>query len=387
MPGPAFARREPVHSLDELSMSPSGLQKGHLGHDNINLPSLLRECLSCSILIADSSEKVIFAPSDLEKVLGPGPWSPPPESISHLPALLAELVRQTVREKRNLQRQFNLGPPGSDEEKNISVHSIYIAAEGKLAGSVVLIFNDLSFSKRLELYMRRLDLLASIGTLSASMAHEIKNAMVAVQTFLDLLLKQNQDAELAEIVSRELRRIDSIVSQMLKFAGPAKPTFSTVGLHSVLEHAIRLIEQKREEKQIALDLSLEATPDLVNGDDYQLEQAFFNLFLNALEAMPPAGKLTVITQRYSNRSALSEVSNGESLLKITVSDSGVGIPAENMNRLFEPFFTTKVNGTGLGLSITRRIIQEHGGNISVESQINHGTTFSIYLPGSLPTPG
>jgi signal transduction histidine kinase len=107
----------------------------------------------------------------------------------------------------------------------------------------------------------------------------------------------------------------------------------------------------------------------VEGDDYQLQQAFVNLFLNSLEAMPPHGTLTVGTGP----------SNGRNLL-VTVSDTGTGISPEIIDRLFEPFFTTKPNGTGLGLPITRRIIYEHGGSISVESQPNKGATFTIVLP-------
>jgi signal transduction histidine kinase len=214
------------------------------------------------------------------------------------------------------------------------------------------------------------------------MAHEIKNALVAVKTFVDLLLKQNQEAELAALASREIRRIDSIVSQMLRFAGPAKPTFAPVRLHDILEHALRLIQYQLEGKRISLRRQFAAAPDWVRGDHYQLEQAFINLFFNAIEAMAPNGQLTVATDLVSPSSPAHTLPDYKSqpLLRVAIRDTGIGIPPENLNRLFDTFFTTKPNGTGLGLPITRRIIQEHKGAITVESELNRGSTFSVLFP-------
>jgi signal transduction histidine kinase len=229
--------------------------------------------------------------------------------------------------------------------------------------------------------MRQLDRLASIGTLSASMAHEIKNAMVAVKTFTDVLLKKNYDAELANLVSREIRRIDSIVSQMMRFSGPAKPTFSSIHLHTVLQQALALIKHRLEAKQVRLITSFAAPRDQVKGDAYQLEQTFINLFFNALEALGPKGELHVSTQVAEPIAAGSEPGKlSAPAIQVTVRDTGIGISPDNLQRLFEPFFTTKTNGTGLGLTITQRIVEEHKGKITVESSLNQGTTFKVALP-------
>ena len=151
----------------------------------------------------------------------------------------------------------------------------------------MLVLHDLTPARQLEERLEQLDRLANIGTLAAGMAHEIKNALVAGKTFVDLLLEKHQDAELVEVVRREMGRIDAIVSRMLKFAGPARPAFSEVRLHEVLEHSLRLVQPQLEGKAIVLSRSFQAAPDRVSGDDYQLQQAFVNLFLNALEAMGP----------------------------------------------------------------------------------------------------
>jgi signal transduction histidine kinase len=224
-----------------------------------------------------------------------------------------------------------------------------------------------------EQNMRRLDRLASLGLLSAGMAHEIKNGLTAIQTFIELLLQKGEDRELAEVVGRELKRIDSLVSQMLRFAAPGKNEFASVRVHELLDHSLRLVEHQISGKLISLKRDYKAAPDTVRGDEFQLQQAFMNLLFNAIEAMGTHGDLTVATE-------IVKDARGEGLLQIKIRDTGVGIAPENLGRLFEPFFTTKKNGTGLGLAISKRIVNEHGGNITVQSEINKGSTFTVSLP-------
>jgi two-component system NtrC family sensor kinase len=230
--------------------------------------------------------------------------------------------------------------------------------------------------------IRHLDRLASIGTLSASMAHEIKNALVAVRTFIDLLRKSAEHAELAELATKEVKRIDSIVSQMLRFAGPARPTFAPLHLHELLDHALRLAQFQMDDKRITLTRGYQTGSDLVSGDTYQLEQAFINLFFNAIEAMGQGGQLTVTTLAIAPGAPELAACRipARPHLQIAVRDTGAGIAPELLPRLFEPFFTTKPKGTGLGLPITRRIIQEHHGAIAVASEPGRGTIFTILLP-------
>jgi signal transduction histidine kinase len=169
---------------------------------------------------------------------------------------------------------------------------------------------------------------------------------------------------------------------MLRFAGPGKPTLSTVHLHEVLEHSLRLIEPHLARGQIELQKSFLTARDIVTGDSYQLEQAFLNLLFNAVEAMETGGKLSVTTELVNPPGATGAAASGPTQLSVKIKNTGSGIAAEHLARLFDPFFTTKTNGTGLGLSITRRIIQEHGGTIRVESTPNEGATFTIVLPSA-----
>jgi signal transduction histidine kinase len=221
--------------------------------------------------------------------------------------------------------------------------------------------------------MQRLDRLANLGTLSAIMAHEVKNGLQAVNTFVDRLLEKNPDAELGGVVRKELDRVNAILTQILRIASPGPASFKAVHSHDLLEHSLLLLKPHASMKLINLKKNYRAVPDTVHGDEAPLQQVIMNLLLNAMDAMGPNGTLTIGTE-------IGESEDGARVLKIHIQDTGTGIPPENAARLFEPFFTTKKNGTGLGLAICQRIIQEHHGVIHAQSEAGQGSTFSIHLP-------
>jgi signal transduction histidine kinase len=221
--------------------------------------------------------------------------------------------------------------------------------------------------------LERLDRLANLGTLSAGLAHEIKNALVPIKTFVQLLIEKNDDRELAVVVERELKRLDSMVSQMLRFASPRSTTFAPVQVHDVLEVSLLLLQHQITGKMISVTRDFRAVPGVVRGDEAQLQQVIMNLLLNALEAMGISGSLTISTE-------ITPDESGVHLLRINIRDSGAGISSENLARLFQPFFTTKKNGTGLGLAISQRVAREHHGKIEAHSEPGKGSTFTISLP-------
>jgi len=343
--------------------------------EDLSVSEVVRDFLTTAVLAIDERRRInLFNPAaealtllKAEEVLN--------RPLEVLPLSLAEIINETLLSGRAIiDRQIAFpanNPGGCDVRVSTSVAR---TSAGTISG-VVALMHDVSSVQRFEEGMRQFDRLASIGTLAASMAHEIKNALQAVKTFVELLLQKDPAAELAQTVGRELRRIDSIVSQMLKFAGPARPTFGPIRVQEVLDHSLRLIQHQLDEQKISLHRSFRAASDLVRGDDYQLEQAFLNLFFNAVEATGPNGKLSVATDIVG-----APAGTKTRQLRVTIKDTGTGIPPENMGRMFEPFFTTKSNGTGLGLPITRRIIQEHNGSIAVESKLDRGTTFRVVLP-------
>ena len=348
-----------------------------LGQDVPNFPDVLCEALSSGLVALDAQRRVALFNSAAGAITGLDPAKILHQPAQSLPtALAATLVDALESQNEESVREITLTrSPGVDGVVRVSTH-VERSPDGRPT-RVVAVLNDLTAVRAFEQSMRQIDRLASIGTLSAGMAHEIKNAMVAVKTFVDILIRNHQDSQLAEVVDREMKRINAIVSQMLRFAGPAKPTFAPIRVHELLEQSIRVMHHHLEGRKIALTREFRATPDLVRGDGYQLEQVFLNLFFNALDAMGPNGRLTIATDIVST--GQSELL-GTPALRVRVQDSGVGVPPENLGRLFEPFFTTKATGTGLGLAITRRIIQEHRGLVTVDSQPGQGATFSVLLP-------
>jgi signal transduction histidine kinase len=347
------------------------------GQAGLSLARAARDCLACGVIFIDEHRQTVRLSPEAAKILGlevHGKGAVPFDTLP--PSLQAVAAEIASAGKPAAAREFEVaaGPRGTIPMR---VSALPLPPD-KRDSSMVLLLHDLGAAQQLEARIRQLDRLADIGTLAASMAHEIKNALVAGRTFIDLLLEKHQDAELVEIVRREMGRIDAIVSRMLNFARPARTAFGAVHLHEVIEHSLRLVEPQLQGKAVSFQQSFQAAPDLVLGDDYELQQALVNLLLNALEAMGQTGTLTVSTENVAEGGTAQTAEAPH--LRVRITDTGVGIPAENLGRLFEPFFTTNPDGTGLGLPITQRIIQEHRGTISVESRPGEGTTFSIVLP-------
>jgi signal transduction histidine kinase len=341
----------------------------------LNFEDLLQTSCACGVLSIDPAGAVNFVSPEAEKILRltPGEKSPA------LPATLQALVTETQTTGQTITDRKIILDPDRGRSPAISV-TVMPAASRDAHGKLIVLLKDFSSTKKLEHSLRRLDRLASAGTLSAGMAHEIRNALVAVKTFVDLLLEKNKDDELAEIVSHEMSRMVSMVSQILKFAVPAQPIFAAMSVHKILDRTLLLAQHRVEGRLVTFERKLLAEKDVLDGDQHQLEQAFVNLLLNAVEAINANGTLTVSTELLADDQPPAGGRDARRWMRIRISDTGGGITPENMARLFEPFFTTKQNGTGLGLAVTRRIIEEHNGTIQVESQSGEGTTFTVMLP-------
>ena len=335
--------------------------------------NLLPGPLGSGVLIVDGDHRVTKVTSRARQLLGLPPDPAGLPALADLPAAVQTVVVDALASgQASGGRVIELKLGGGTQ--TLCVGAEPLGPAGVDAG-VVLVLNDLVPVRQLEERLEQHDRLANIGTLAAAMAHEIRNALVAGKTFVDLLLEKHRDAELAGLVQREMGRIDGIVSRMLKFGGSARAELSPVRLHELLEHSLRLVQPKLEDNQVSLSRSFHAGTDTVMGDERQLQQAFVNLLLNALDAMGVNGSLSVATELVPPQGGADRAR-----VQVVIKDNGPGIPPEARERLFEPFFTTKPNGTGLGLSITRRIILDHQGDIRAESQLGQGTAFHILLP-------
>lgn len=243
--------------------------------------------------------------------------------------------------------------------------------------------------EEIEVYHRqrlaRAERLASLGEVAASLAHEVKNPLAgiagAVRVIADELPATDPRKEIMEEILDQVHRLDKTVKDLLVFARPATPTLASCDVHQVLDRVLILLAADPAAKAVRIVRAYEPGMPQLEADGRQLGQVFLNLLLNAVQVMPDGGQVTLRTGLYAGNGADAEPwrPSGQAV-EVRVSDNGPGIPAHVVSNLFTPFFTTKSRGAGLGLSISRRIVEDHGGWIGVESAPGEGTTFRVVLP-------
>lgn len=224
--------------------------------------------------------------------------------------------------------------------------------------------------------MLRSDRLATVGELAAGLAHELRNPLAGMAGALHVLASRlapddERQPVLADLQA-QITRMNQTLTDLLRHARPAAPQRIDVDINGLLEQSLIFVPRHGLDVVRRFDESLPA----VYVDPNLLHQALLNLLVNARHAMPHGGRLGVETRR---------AASGGGVIEIRISDTGAGIPAENLDRIFQPFFTTKSLGTGLGLAIAARVVEQHGGSIAVESTIGVGTTFTITLPAAART--
>jgi len=372
---------------DQLAVAIENAELYTQAQDSKIYNEILLDSLTSGVIAANPSGRVTVINREAQRITGLSAEEILQKPYDNLPEPMARAIRQAFDGDRGVRdREITLRNAAGQEVPVGLASAMFHGHAGKQLGAL-LVFNDLSELKKLELQIRRNDRLASIGTLAAGMAHEIKNPLVTVKTFTQLLPERYQDEEFrvnfSSLVGHEVRRIDSIVNQMLNFARPAKPNLQPSSLHAVIDATLRLAQQQLKQKGIELEATLAAESDLINADAALIEQAVVNLLLNAMDAMPNGGTLRINTAVADRRPSYRQTWSGEPAvryLRLQIQDTGQGIRPEDLPRIFDPFFTTKGHGTGLGLSVSHGIIQEHKGMIDVESRVGVGTTFSLYFP-------
>lgn len=270
-----------------------------------------------------------------------------------------------------------LTPDGLRLRLGFSVSPLF-SETGDTTGTVIT-FQDLTHIRALEETSRRQDRLAAIGRMAASIAHEIRNPLAAMRGSIQMLRADMEDessqTELMEIILRESDRLNRIISDFLSYARPRSIIQSQVDVGELLKQTFTLLRHSAEiNESHVISEEVPAAPVQTSADAEQLQQVFWNLSRNALQAMPGGGTLSAGLLRTSHNR-----------LRITFSDTGRGMSPEQVEHLFEPFSST-TGGTGLGLSIVYQIIRDHGGTINVRSREGQGTTITIELPGEAGVP-
>jgi two-component system, NtrC family, sensor histidine kinase PilS len=257
--------------------------------------------------------------------------------------------------------------------------------DGRMNGSV-LAFQDLTRIREMEEEVKRKKWLAAVGEMAAGIAHEIRNPLASISGAMQVLKKEKaldqENKHLMTIALNETDRLNSIVTSFLFYARPAQLNKKQCDLHVLLSETLDLLQKSSDFRAGVKVHSRFANQKIrVDVDLDQMKQVFWNLAINAVQAMPDGGELDVTTQRViPKRRTDQEDPTRRSWVRIGFKDSGDGISEENRDKIFYPFFTTKDKGSGLGLSIVHRIIEDHGGRIHVQSQVLAGTTVSVFLP-------
>jgi two-component system NtrC family sensor kinase len=236
----------------------------------------------------------------------------------------------------------------------------------------------------------RREKLASVGLLAAGIAHELNNPLTGILTFSSLLRKKladgSQDAEDVDLVIQETKRCSTIIRRLLDFAREKTPEKKYADLNRVIEDAVRLVERPAHlhDIDIVLDLASGLPPIWIDED--LIKQVVLNMIVNAQHAIEGKGSITLRSRRCPEPRSAEPGARAVAMAEIAITDTGCGIPAQNLQRIFDPFFTTKGvgQGTGLGLSVSHGIVKAHGGAIEVESAVDEGSTFRIFLPMEAP---
>lgn len=251
--------------------------------------------------------------------------------------------------------------------------SLLVSGEGKTIGALA-IFQDITQIKLLEEKLRQADRLAALGTLSAGLAHEIKNPLSAIKTFVQLLPQKIGNPSFMEkfntTVPREIDRINHLVEDLLELTRRRVRPPVDLNVDSLIHQVVDLHGEELKRRQVALEVRLAEGIPPIHGDAETLSRAFSNLIINAAQAMPNGGSLSISSQLDSSSSSL----------RISFRDTGIGMDETTARNIFNPFFTTKDKGVGLGLALTRKIIEDHRGTIAVMSEKGKGTTFTVLLP-------
>ncbi len=284
----------------------------------------------------------------------------------------ANYIRQSL-ENPSSRNQCEIHLQNGEETQVLLTGAGILESNQKKPRQIIFNLNDITVLKKLEAQIRQAQRLADLGTLAAGMAHEIRNPLSAIKTYVALLPKKIDKPGFLEkfqrTVPREINRLNALIEELLELSRPPKYNFKLTDIREVLGQSIELMEANFKSRNIDCQWDISNKLPRIIADTDQLQKVFINLMQNGAQAMPEGGRV-IINASYQ-----------EKLLRIDFRDTGHGFPPELAQSIFTPFFTTKARGTGLGLAITHKVISEHGGQIEAKSKKGEGSCFSVSLPG------
>ena len=346
-----------------------------------HVKSLMRnilESIPTGVLTLDSKGAVTSLNGASERLLGLRVSAVQGRQLeqSQVPADLVAWIRDARTADRLVHEADITLTVDGDRRAIMRASASELRDEAGQSQGLVILLRDVTQVNRLELQLRRADKLAALGTLAAGVAHEVKNPLHALSLNMHLLekeigIQESGSAEAREyfaILQFELQRIHRIVENFLRFSKPSVPEVKPVDLHALLERVLGLVAFEAADHSVTIETAFDPSLTTVAGDEGQLSQVFLNLGINALQAMPDRGALSVRTRL------------DRGWAEVEVQDSGQGIEADILPHIFDPYFTTRPRGVGLGLAIAHRIVEGHQGTMDVEATAGRGTTMIVRLP-------
>jgi signal transduction histidine kinase len=304
----------------------------------------------------------------------------PPLALLRPPPALFE--RRAATSTRQVQITC---PEGG--QRWLEITWVPVSAIGGRTELVVAFIRDIAEQKLIQTHMARLEKLAALGELTASIAHEVRNPLAAMKLGLNALAEEVAESSAAldiiDEVSAEVGRLDRVVSRLLDFARVKESEFHETDLPALVERTLGYVANQAKGRNIALKVEAAADLKPVRCDPDQVQQVLLNVILNAFHAMKQGGALTVALDRVES----AKMPSGEPgpVARIRVTDTGSGIPAAVLHKVFDPFFSTRPGGTGLGLSVSLQLVSRHGGDMDIASEAGRGTTVQIMLPEAGPS--
>ncbi len=318
--------------------------------------------VNAGICLLDFDHRVLWANDTMRELI--------PELIEGEPikgTLIDSLIDEAMVDNRAIQQVLYIDFGHRKGYFHVSVTPLKGATEENL----LLLIQDVTEIKLAEQQLMQAEKLTALARLTAGVAHEIGNPLTSISSYIQILQEHVQDdfsKEALTIISNHINRISLIVRQMSRFAKAKPEEIKPTEIKPVIDSTLELVRYDKRMKQVTINSTISENLPKVLVDENQLVQVFVNLILNALDAMPNGGSITIKAYPEDN------------MVKVSFTDTGVGIEKENLQRIFDPFFTTKEKGTGLGLAISYSIIKSFGGDIQVESTPMKGTTFTVVLP-------
>jgi len=368
------------NKYDVLSKRTKSLEKVYQFHKGIV------QSISSSIITLDSDGSITFINSaalhlldyEFQELVGK-----PVKNLFADDREAEKVLHELLKKKRMFEsRETNL-IGRTKKVIPIGFTTTMLSFDDSVYNGVIISFRDLTNLHHYRIQIERIERLATLGEVSAGIAHEIRNPLAGIKTSAQVLEESfspgDHRSQLVSRIVKEIDRSNDLLKKFFHFAKPGKPRQVFVSLDTLIEGVYLLLSSKMRKKEIVFEKNMESDIPDIYVDENQIEQVLINLFLNSLDAMEKGGSINVNLKVVENQ-AENVLENSSMAVVLDLIDTGCGIESEDLERIFNPFFTTKNDGVGLGLSISSRLIEENGGRILVKSERDQGSTFSIYFP-------